>query len=276
MTPDHIIPTPLKLVETTSAIIAGGAKNLHILADFDHTLTSEASLAVIRQIEVSHVLPPDYVRRADEYYNYYFPIENDYSLPRAERTAKMKEWWDAIHNLFIELGLTRTMLRTIVEQKIIHFRPGALEFIDELHQKNIPLVIISGGPGDLIAEHLRLEGRLYENVHIIANFYSYDAAGRMIGVKEPVVHIMNKSEILVANFPFYKEIEHRRNVILMGNHVGDTAMIDGFAYDNLLTVGFFNSSPDKDLPHFEEKFDVIITEQNASCDYVRDIIKKLV
>lgn len=53
---------------------------------------------------------------------------------------------------------------------------------------------------------------------------------------------MNKSEKALQTTAYFSTLEHRPNIILMGDHLGDLQMADGAAIGAYkpLTIGFLN------------------------------------
>ncbi len=279
MSENIIISNKKKLEKIIKKIAAGGSENFHVLSDFDRTLTKafvkgEKSSTVIAQIRNGNYLAPEYSPEAHRLFDIYHPIEIDPTIGKKEKNKKMHEWWRAHFDLLIKSGLNKRVIEEIVGKRGLRFREGALDLIDQLHDKNIPLVIMSAGPGDMIAEYLRQENRLYENVHIIANFFEFDAVGTVVGVREPIIHSFNKHEIAVQSFPVFEAIRNRKNVLLLGDGVGDAGMIEGFAYENLIRVGFLNEDVEANLEKFKESFDVVLLD-DAGMDYVNDLVKEI-
>jgi 5'-nucleotidase len=61
-------------------------------------------------------------------------------------------------------------------------------------------------------------------------------------VKDPIIHVFNKDETSLATMShIYKQIQYRKNVILLGDSLGDVGMVTGFDYVNLLKIGFLNA-----------------------------------
>ena len=50
-------------------------------------------------------------------------------------------------------------------------------------------------------------------------------------------------------------------------------MVEGFAYDNLLKIGFLNSNIENNLDEYKKHYDVIITN-DSSMDFVYDLLKE--
>lgn len=85
---------------------------------------------------------------------------------------------------------------------------------------------------------------------MISNFLKYKD-GKLEGFKnERLIHVYNKNEHAVEQ-DYFKILEKRKNVLLLGDTTGDASMVDGmvdtnavlkigFLYDNV-SVAFFKS-----------------------------------
>ncbi|MCX6742646.1 MAG: haloacid dehalogenase-like hydrolase [Candidatus Parcubacteria bacterium] len=275
-----LIPNQERLDSLIQKFKEQGKDKIHVLADFDRTLTrafvkGQYAPTVIAQLRESHYLTPDYSPQAYELYDTYRPIEIDPKISKQEKIAKMHEWWQKHFELLVKSGLNKSVMDEIVAKKTLQFRPGALDFIDKLNQEKIPLVIMSASLGDMLTQYLKQEGRLYNNIHIIANFYEFDKEGKVIKVKEPIIHSLNKKEIFVKDFPAFSDVKERKNVILLGDGVDDIDMIEGFANDNLIKIGFLNENVDENLPEFKKNFEVFILN-DGDMDFVNKILKEII
>lgn len=274
-----VISNQYKLNKILDAMAAGGPEKLHILADFDKTLTKAFTNgsryhSVISQIRDGAYLPEEYNKAAHELFGIYSVFERDIKIPITNRQAKMKEWWDEHHKLLIHYGLTKNILRDVVEHKTLILRDGLKELFNQLDHFQIPLVIMSAAPGDLIQMHLEDAGLMTDNIYIIANFYEFNSVGRMTGVKDPIIHSLNKYETTVESFPVFQKIKNRKNVILLGDGIDDIGMIEGFACDNLIKIGFLNEKAEENLTLYKENFDVIIIN-DVDIYYVQKLIQKI-
>ena len=229
---------------------------------------------MIAQIRNSNYLGTDYNTKAHALFDKYSPFEHNTSLPFADRSKILREWWNEHHALMIASGLTEKILDEVVAKKTLQFRDGALDFIGALAGKNIPLIIMSAGSGDIIAKYLAQENRLTPNVHVVANKYKFDGQGRMIGVEEPVIHSLNKHEITLDGLPLFDQIKNRRNVMLLGDSVDDLGMIEGFDYDHLLKIGFLNEPNEAREKEFRERFDMIVSHDD-NMNEVNNIIRTI-
>jgi len=275
-----IIPNPENLNKAIGKIIKGGKSNLHIITDFDKTLTKafvkgQKAHTVIAQIREGKYLTPGYPKKAHDLFDIYHPIEINNKISNKEKNFKMHEWWRKHFDLIIESGMNKVVINDIVKKMKIQFRKGAFEFLDSLNKNNIPIIIISAGPGDLIEEYLEFENKLYPNIYLIANMFIWDKEGNATQVKEPIIHSLNKHEIEIKNLPVYNELLKRKNVILLGDNIEDIGMIEGFPYKDIIKIGFLNENVEENLEEFKKNFDIIILN-DSDMDYVNELLKKII
>ena len=248
-----------RLEEIKVAIKKDGAERLHVLADFDRTLTTafvdgKSVPSLISILRDGNYLTSDYAEKAHALFDKYHPIEIDPNVPRKDKEVAMEEWWRTHFKLLIESGLERNDLEKAVASGKVKLRKGFVEFADFLNKHNIPLVIMSssGLGSESIALYLKQAGKLYNNVHIVCNEYEWDEAGRAVGVREPIIHALNKYETAIQDYPAFQVVKDRKNVILLGDGVDDIGMVQGFDYDNLATIGFLNDKVEQHLEHYKK------------------------
>jgi len=274
--------TTEELEKTKKAISEDGAEKLHVLADFDRTLTtafvngkSVPSLTSI--LRDGNYLTPDYAKKANELYAKYHLIEIDSKIPAEEKKKAMEKWWTTHFDLLIQSGLNKKDLEKVVETGNVKFREGFADFIDFLQAHKIPLVIMSSsGLGrDAISMYLEREGKLNDNIYIISNSYEWDENGNAIAIKQPIIHLMNKDETAVQDFPVFDAIKDRKNVLLLGDSLEDVGMVKGFDYDNLIKIGFLNENVEENLEQYKRNFDVVILN-DSSMDYINGLLKEII
>lgn len=266
-----LIQKPEQLERAKAAFKEGGADSIHVVADFDHTLTKtfidgEKQPTVIAQIRHGNYLTPDYAPQAFALHEKYGKLDRDFSLTLDERIAKMHEWWSTHFALLVECGLNKEVLEHIVENRPNVYREGVLEWIDMLHEAGIPLVILSAGPGDMIDMYLKKVGRLYDTVHVVANRYRFDEHGNVTGIYEPIIHSLNKEEAAIHGQSFYSELLQRKNVILLGDNLGDIQMTKGFPFEHQIAIGFLNEEIEERKDRYLETFDMVITDDGDFID----------
>lgn len=277
-----VVQNRKRLEELKKAIREGGAGKLHVLADFDRTLTTafvdgKSVPSLISILRDGNYLTPDYAEKAHALFEKYHPIEVDPTLSRKEKEKAMDEWWRTHFKLLIASGLEKSDLEKAVASGKVKLREGFAELADFLSAHSIPLVIMSssGLGSESIALYLKQAGKLSKNVHIICNEYEWDAKGRAVGVREPIIHALNKYETAIQDYPAFDAIRDRKNVILLGDGIDDLGMIEGFEYDRLITIGFLNDKTEERLEYYQKSFDVVLTG-DASMGYVNELFKEVV
>ena len=274
-----IISNPENFEKIKSQILREGTENLHIIADFDGTLTKlfvdgEKSPSIIAELRNGNYLDEDYAKRAHELFDKYHPYEIDPNLSQNEKKEKMKEWWQTHFDLLIKKGLSLEDVKKVSRSGKVELRKGLENLLEFSKKNNIPFIIMSAsGIGDVIPMYLKEKELMYENVHIISNFYNWDKNGKAQSAKEPVVHSRNKDETTLENLPIYKELQKRKNVLLLGNGMNDLKMIEGFNYNNLLSMGFLGDNNPEKINLFKSGYDVVITNDD-NLDFVNDFLNK--
>lgn len=139
---------------------------------------------------------------------------------------------------------------------------GARELFEWAEAKGVPLLVFSAGLGDVVCEVLQKHGvRLGEQVHVISNFMECDERGIVVGFRPPMVHVFNKNEHSLRGTPYYEKIRERRNVLLLGDSLGDLGMSRGIDHHVVLALGLYNADPAQDPTAFAEyrrQFDVLL------------------
>lgn len=276
-----IVVNPAKLEETKKAMAKDGADKLHILTDFDGTLTKkyvngEKVPSLISILRDEGYLTPDYPDKAKAFAKKYKLIE-DSEISLKEKKKAMSEWWTSHYELLIKSKLHKRDIEKAVLSKRSEFKKGALNLIDLLSKQNIPLVVMSAtGLGvDSLKMRFERDKINLDNICLVSNSFQWSDDGYLLAINEPVVHSANKDETVVKDFPeVYKKIKDRKNVILLGDSDGDAEMITGFDYDNLIKIGFLNKMEEKQLAKFEEIYDVVIIGDD-SAEYVAELMKEI-
>lgn len=74
---------------------------------------------------------------------------------------------------------------------------------------------------------------------MVSNFLDYNENGEILGFKGKPIDIFSKNEYALKGTDYYKMIENRDNVILLGDSIGDAGMADGMPHCNaVLKIGF--------------------------------------
>ncbi|MBD3282058.1 MAG: hypothetical protein GF387_00370 [Candidatus Portnoybacteria bacterium] len=276
-----LIKNPEKLEKTKEAIKEKGVDKIHVIADFDRTLThafkdGEKRPSLISVLRDGDYISQDYSDKAKKLFEKYHPIEVDNNISEEEKKEEMKRWWTEHFDLLIKSGLKKKHIRDVVDSSGVDLRGGCIEFIKKLNSLNIPLVIMSSGGlgGESIRLFLEKNKVFYNNVHIIANEYRWNKEGKAVGIKEPIIHCDNKDETAVQDFPIFDKIKERKNVLLLGDGLGDVGMIEGFDYDHLIKIGFLNDKVEDNKDIYMDNYDLVILN-DSNMKYVNKIIKEI-
>ncbi|SRR6056297_50285 len=276
-----LISDQKKVENLKNKIREEGIKNLHVLSDFDRTLTygeneGRRTPSLISELRNGNYLSKEYAEKAHALYDKYHPIEKDPSIPLKEKKEKMQEWWEKHDKLLVDSGLSKDDFKDIIENGKAKLREGVSNFLDFLHEKNIPLVIFSSsGAGNAIPMFFKKINKDYSNIYYVVNKFNWNKEGRAISVKKPIIHVMNKDETGLKQFSeIYKKIKERRNVILLGDSLGDLGMIKGFDCKNVIKIGFLNLNYNQNLEEYKENFDIVLKE-DGEFNYITELMKSL-
>ena len=279
---DVIVVNEKDFEEKKKRISEDGADKLHILTDFDRTLTKayvngKKIPSIISRLRDGGYISSDYSSKATALADHYHPIEVDPKISLETKKNEMKKWWEKHFDLLIESGLNKKHIEKIVDEGIIQFREHSKEFLKLLNENKIPLVIISsGGLGyDSINIFLEKNNVMYDNIHIISNSFKWDRNGNAVGINKPIIHVFNKDEQSLKKYPVYNFIKNRKNIILLGDSLGDLGMVANLKYKNLLKIGFLNENADDNIFEFKKAYDVILIG-DQDMNYVNQLVKEII
>jgi cytosolic 5'-nucleotidase 3 len=263
-----------------------GIKNIHIISDFDRTMTkaffnSNKNQSTNKKVNTSFskirdggYLSPEYKKRAYELFDIYYPIEQDPKISLAVKMKKMDEWWNKHLQLMIDSGLNKKILHEVANNGELLPREGLFKLMDLLKKNKVPLLILSAGLGDVIKEYLNSVNKLSENVHLISNFYEFNEQNKVIGYKTKPIHSFNKNEIEVKGHKYYHEIKERKNVLLLGDSISDVNMADGLKHNCVIKIGFLNDNIYQNIEEYSNAYDVLILN-DGNMDYIINLINKI-
>lgn len=257
-----------------------GVSHLHIVSDFDRTLTpafidGKKPSTSFAQIREGGYLSEKYFQKAQVLFHKYQPLEISQEISLEEKKKHMSVWWEAHLNLMVKYGLQKSFIEDVINKKILKFRKGTKEFLDVLAIHKIPILIFSAGLGDIIKEFMISEGVMHHNIHIISNLFEFDTHGKAIGCHKPVIHTFNKDEGQIKDSPYYEQIKNKRNAILIGDMLSDCDMVHGLSHENVIKIGFLNENIEKLKDEFLKNFDVIVLN-DGTFDYINALLKEII
>jgi 5'-nucleotidase len=171
----------------------------------------------------------------------------------------MLQWYKNANMLLAESGVQAAWFPRMVAASNCELRDSTDLLLNTLEGKNVPFIILSAGIGDLIKEilaHFKLE---HGNIKIVSNFLDFDPeSGAVRRLKGDPIHMFNKKA------PSQKGLEARKNVILIGDSLGDIKMADGIEEVNVvLSIGFLNKNVEGNLSEYKRCFDVVLVDDQT-------------
>jgi HAD superfamily hydrolase (TIGR01544 family) len=256
---------PAGLQEKLRKLVEGGSGNLQFIVDFDYTLTRshkngtpvECSWGVLENYKK---LGPDYVKKTNALRSKYHPIELDLTIPLDEKIPHMVEWYTNANRLLTDAGVHKDWYQDMVRDSTCELRDNTDTLMNSLDELKVPVLILSAGLGDLILEILKYFQLVHSNTKVVSNFCKYNEDGLICGLNPPMIHMYNKSESSIHD----PELEHRHNVILLGDSLGDLHMAEGVKNPNVvLTIGFLNNKFEENLEAYKKNFDVVLVDDQT-------------
>lgn len=245
-----------------------------VVTDFDRTITSGDSDSSWGVISKSNLIPNEYLKDRTDLYNYYRPIEIDENIDYIEKNKLMIEWWNKHIELFKKYKFTKEVIEEVANNsKAMTLRRGSKEFLKQLYEKNIPVIIISAGIGNFIESFLKKNNCYYENITIVSNFIKFENK-IAVGMVGDVIHSLNKDEVLISD-EIKNIIQNRKNIVLLGDSISDIKMINKELRNDALKIGFLEEKIDENMEHYKNNFDVVCTD-NTSYDELTSKILFLV
>ncbi|KAJ8019985.1 Cytosolic 5'-nucleotidase 3A [Holothuria leucospilota] len=269
-----------RVEELVTQLIKGGKDMLQVVSDFDktmsrHSYNGKRVPSCHGVLDNSEFLPESYRTEAWKLRNKYYPIEMSATVKLEEKYQAMVEWWSTAHGLLVNCDLTQSKVAQIVAKSEIRLRDGVNQTLELLHQNNVPLLIFSAGVGDILKEAIRQKAFLYENIFVISNFMDFNTEGKLVGFKGELIHTFNKHEVAVHHPEVFEKNKSRKNIILLGDTLGDLTMVDGMPYkENVLTIGFLNDHISENLEEYKRRYDIVLVDE-GSFDLVKTILHKI-
>jgi HAD superfamily hydrolase (TIGR01544 family) len=160
------------------------------------------------------------------------------------------------------------MFAEMVKGSNVAFRDHTETMLHALSKANVPVLVMSAGLGDILVEVLDAFGVYHRNnTKVVSNFLAYNEDGYVAGLDGKMIHVYNKNESAIHDSEYFKVLEGRSNVILLGDSLGDLRMADGVENpDAVLKIGFLNSNlatAEERLPTFLEGYDIVLIDDQT-------------
>lgn len=233
--------------------------NVYVVADFDRTITNGNSKTSWSILANSNLVPKSYISERQELYDYYRPIEIDEDIEYSYKLQKIKEWFQKHIELFVKYKISKDIFEDAATNlRVMEFRPYAKEFIEFLHENNIPLIIISAGIGNFIESFLEHNNCYFDNIYVSSNKIIFKD-GIAVGVDDNIIHSFNKNEVSLPD-NISDKIKTRENVILLGDQVSDLNMVDKNNHKEVITIGLLTDDSSKEV--MVSNFDIVCEEKD--------------
>lgn len=275
------IKNPELFAKKKQTIQEAGKESCFIIADFDRTLTygtfnGKKTPSIISLLRDGNHLSEDYAEKAHQLLDHYHAIECDSSLLLEYRKAQMQEWREKHDELLIASKLRLADLKDIAQNGHLQLRKGVAECLRKLDENWIPLVIFSAsGCGDAIPLFMQYNACDFPNISYVINRFSRDEMGFAKGIAGEVIHSLNKDEGVFSKLPeLKKQLEKRKNVILIGDGLGDAEMAQGSNHETLLKIWILTLETPELLKAYEEAFDLVLIGDD-DFDEVRALLDEL-
>lgn len=230
--------------------------SVYVLTDFDRTITSKDSYVSWDILSKNNLVRNEYINEVNNLFKHYRPIEINESLSEEIRSKYMVEWWNEEIRLFNKYNLNEDIInKASSNMDLIKFRKGGYEFLKNMKDRNIPVIIISAGIGNFIEKFLEFNNCYYDNIFVLSNFLKFDNSN-IVGFHSDIIHSLNKNVVTLPN-NIKDLISLRNNIILMGDNVADVNMAKFSDKKNILKIGFLEEKINENKNVFIDNFDVI-------------------
>ena len=231
-----------------------GIEQLCVVSDWDRTLTkarTEDGQDATSYSAIAHgaYLGEAYRVEMDRLYARYRPIEISQTISHREKQQAMRNWWMAALAMMQKYGLTEKIIEDIAVRDFMRLRDGAIDFFNILADREIPLLILSAGIGNVISKFLNVRALLTSNVTVTANKLIFDAHGIVAGFCEPVIHSFNKARH--ASTP-------QGYVLLLGDTIEDAQMVNDADATRVIRMGFLNEAVEENSAAYLRAYDIVI------------------
>lgn len=246
--------------------------NFYVIMDFDETITTSDSLNSWSILENPKFINPKLKNESSKLVEQYYPVELDYTLDDSTKSIYLEEWYYKNMDLLYKYNLTNDILVNCVKHSNNKFRNGFKSFFSSLYEKNIPVIVLSAGIGNVIIELFKLNNCFYDNIHVISNFIKFDN-NKMLPFDDKIIHSSNKDiNLLPTNFA--NKIKDKSYILLFGNLIEDLNMVNRKDLSKTISFGFLEKNADENLNRYRNSYDIVLTDNSSFYD-VENILSNI-
>lgn len=216
-------------------------------------------------IESHSSLPEDIQTEFMDMQTRYRGVELDRRMSIEEKIPHMIDWAQNGADLLVKAKVEKEQLPQMVQDAHVFLRDGFNDLVEILHNFNIPLLIFSAGLGNVIEEILKQSSRVTPHMKCVANYLEFDENDQFSGFKGELIHTFNKSGKFVQDdIEWCRKTHNRKNVILLGDMIGDLTMADGVVDPSTsLNIGFLNCNYEELLDTYLDHFDIVLDNDHT-------------
>lgn len=242
--------------------------SIHLILDFDHTITTPDSASTHTILYSARKL--DFNRKSDEIYDKYRAIELDPSIPIKQKTKYMREWTLANNASIVEANFTKEEFMDLSVKAKVNIRSGTDQLCNFCKERQIPLLILSAGIGNIVLD-LLTKFQLHSSC-VVSNMAQFDTQGNIAGFHDICVDAFSKGETDLSCTEYAPLVKMRRHAIIIGDGLGDVSMGDSLEHDLVFKVGFCNSV--EKLDSYLNAYDLVLS-RNDGFEAILEIIQDI-
>lgn len=249
------------------------ANDTYIVTDFDGTITKNSSDSSWASIFKNPNVTDEFIQECLRIFNHYHKYEIDESIPLEEKMLIMSEWYNKNIETLKRFGITEQIINySANNESIMSFRDGAKEFLKEMNNKGIPIIVISAGVGNIIEQFLINNNCNFPNIYIGSNFLEYEN-GIITGVRDNnLIHPLNKNEMSLPSH-IQEKIADKNSIILLGNSISDINMSND--KKKTYKIGFLDEKIEDRIGVFKENYDLVCTDNTSFYDLKKKVFASL-
>ena len=124
--------------------------NFYVLIDFDRTLTKGNSISCWRVLYYSNLLGENFQKEYDIIHDKTFPKDNEHKkLKEQAYSERFKDYME----LLKQNHFNNDIVKKAVQKTDLKLREGAKNFLKQMNDNNIPIIIISCSIGNVLEEY---------------------------------------------------------------------------------------------------------------------------
>ncbi|XP_044012040.1 7-methylguanosine phosphate-specific 5'-nucleotidase isoform X2 [Aphidius gifuensis] len=235
------------VIKKIKKIREDGIDKLQVVSDFDLTMTKQhvngkdvlSSFGIFYRCKQ---LPQTIKDSSTILYQKYRPIEVDPHLALDEKIRAMEDWMQKTETMLQGIDFDKSEINEVAKIYGTSLRDGTMPLIQRLNVANVPVLVFSAGLGDVVKAVLENHNILLDNA---------------------------------LDPDYFKVLEDRTNVILMGDMTGDATMADGVKLaETILKIGFLYDNVQQKLPSYMDAFDIVLVD-DQTMNVATDILQQM-